>query len=232
MVGELASDKLIDSLVAAIEKIDPDLVVVGSESLANAGSPFFNPATSICYCLAKASLCQSLLVVKTNSAGSLFSLSEASLAGEPGPLKIAVEAGPTFGMLSWVLSRCIPGRDSFALFRRQPAARPGQGREDQDAAKKHSERLLTAFENEIHKKRFKMTRKLFISSEGGEKAQDAALKAYAQNEKCDLVVLLGPAKGSPPHVLDFLQGCKSSVIVHRQSNFELSNSGSARTQMF
>jgi hypothetical protein len=124
MVGDL-SDKLIDSLVAAIDKVNPDLVVVGSESLANAGStPFYNPATSICYCLAKASIPQSLLVVKTNSAGSLFSLSEASLAGEPGPVKIAMEAGPTLAMLSWVLSRCTPGRDSLALVRRSFASPP------------------------------------------------------------------------------------------------------------
>jgi hypothetical protein len=113
--GELISDRLIKSLTMSIEKVDPDLVVLGSETLANSGSTSFNAATSTCYAMSKAPLLQSILIVKTNSSGALFSLSTDALAGEAGALKVAIEVQPSMSMLSWMLQRCSAGRDSIAL---------------------------------------------------------------------------------------------------------------------
>ena len=113
--GELISDRLVKSLITSIEKVDPDLVVIGSETLANSGSASFNAATSTCYAMSKAPLLQSILIVKTNSSGALFSLSTDALAGEAGALKVAIEVHPQLSMLSWMLQRCSAGRDKIAL---------------------------------------------------------------------------------------------------------------------
>jgi hypothetical protein len=68
-----------------------------------------------------------------------------------------------------------------------------------------------------------MTRKLFLSSEAGPLAQDQALKTFAVNEKCDLVVLAGGGRDTPPHILDLLLGCKSSVMIQRHLNEDSSS---------
>mmetsp|Transcript_37263 Transcript_37263/g.82893 ORF Transcript_37263/g.82893 Transcript_37263/m.82893 type:complete len:1238 (-) Transcript_37263:319-4032(-) len=212
-------DKLAETLIAEVETLRPDLVVMGSEVLGSAGGALASStirygkdslplshlggSTSICMAVAKAALDVPLLVVKANSAGELFTAPDdpSVLTAIKAMVEVQTSSLP---MLSWLCSRLTSTRDKMLLVR--PHGLEPDGRESVQ-----TQRMMTTFANEAVAHGFGTGKRAMM--EGAE-----GLPSLVQQDKVDLLAILAPnARVTPPQILEVLKHAKTNVLVWRPS---------------
>lgn len=211
------TDKLTDTLMAEVEALQPDLVVVGSEQLASTQAVRAGmhpqalgqagPATSMALALARVMTDVPLLVVKPNSVGELFNTPEQ--VGQATPIRVVLEVQTAAApMLTWLGRRMSGAKDRLWLVRPFGLER-GTHREQSTTT-----RMLASFVNDALSLGFTPYNCRKVAIEGG----PGELGEVAVGERADILGIMAPtAKVTPTHILDLLRTARTNVLVWRIS---------------
>lgn len=215
----------VESVEIEIEKLSPDLVVIGTEGQApgmqaqsvrpsnwTSGSLDLQLGDNVAVALLKQAPLVPLLIVKPESVGPLsagLSLAlksrDEGLGKVRGGARVMMEVGTTqTPMFEWISHRLTPCRDRFVFVR--PHGKQSEGEE-----KRTSERLLKSYALQAQLKGFEESDCLAVTQGRREGLPDAVAQ-----RKPDVLCLQAPdVRSTPPEIIELVKSSRTSLLIWR-----------------